>query len=127
LNGQVVQGPGSLERILGPPARIVEAKRAIPGVEDMELPTPVLVWDEAGIVAAKGFVMVVIGENELDESIWPQSSLPGDLLVAGETISVRDWQLDRRYEDRYHRTIGPFQATAFTNWRQTPFKVVIEL
>jgi hypothetical protein len=126
LDGQPVGGDrGPLERVLGPPTRTVAVERPIPGLEGHAHPESVRVWDDTGLIAGPGFLMVVLGENLLREPIWPARSFPGAVLIDHTPLDVSVMTLDPLREQRYHQDVDNHHVTVFTDWRGTPAKLVM--
>jgi hypothetical protein len=126
LDGQPVGGDqGPLERVLGPPTRTVAVERPIPGLERHAQPERVQVWDDTGLIAGPGFLMVVLGENLLREPIWPAQSFPGAVLIDRIPLDVGRMTLDPLRDQRYHQDIDDHHVTVFTDWRGVPTKLVL--
>lgn len=124
LDGRPVRDLGSLEAALGPPNRTVRVDRVIPGLEDGPVPDQVDVWDEAGLVAASGLLVVVVGDNLLDEPVWPRHRFPGAVLVGGAPLDCAGMTLDPLREQRRHADVGGATLLVLTDWRGAPSKIV---
>jgi hypothetical protein len=124
LDGVPVRDPESLEAVLGSPSRTVVVERVIPGAEGGSVPDRVSVWDEAGLVAAPGLLAVAVGNNLLDEPVWPDSQFTGVLVVDGVPLDPSAMARDPLREQRRTSDVGDADLTVITNWRGAPAKVV---
>jgi hypothetical protein len=124
LDGRPVRDLESLEQTLGPPSRTVRVERAIPGLEGGSAPDQVHLWDETGLIAAPGLLVVTVGDNLLDEPVWPLHRFPGAVLVGGVPLDCAGMALDPLREQRRHADVGGARLVVLTDWRGTPTKVV---
>ena len=124
LDGVPVTDAASLQATLGPPSRSVPVERAIPGAEDQPIPYRVSIWDQAGLLAAPGLLIVAVGDNLLDEPLWPQSRFAGVVLVGGIPLDPATMARDPLREQRYTDNVGNAQLTVITDWRGAPTKVL---
>lgn len=124
LDGRPVRDLESLEATLGPPSRTVRVERVIPGLEDGSVPDQVHVWDETGLIAAPGLLVVAVGDNLLDEPVWPLHRFPGAVLVGDAPLDCAGMTLDPLREQRRHADVGGARLVVLTDWRGTPTKVV---
>jgi hypothetical protein len=124
LDGRPVRDLEQLEATLGPPSRTVRVTRVIPGLEGGSVPDHVHVWDDAGLIAAPGLLVVAVGDNLLDEPVWPLNRFSGAVLVDGEPLDHAGMTLDPLREQRRHADLGDAGLVVLTDWRGTPTKVV---
>jgi len=102
----------------------VRVTRVIPGLEGGSVPDQVHVWDGAGLIAAPGLLVVAVGDNLLDEPIWPRDRFPGAVLVGDAPLDCAGMTLDPLREQRRHADVGGASLVVLTDWRGTPTKVV---
>jgi hypothetical protein len=124
LDGIPVPDPAALEAVLGPPSRTEPVSRAIPGAEHGPAPDRVAVWDEAGLVAAPGLLSVAVGDNLLDEPIWPRHRFPGPVQAGGVPLDPGTMAVDPLREQRRTRELDDGDLTVLTDWRGQPTKIV---
>jgi hypothetical protein len=124
IDGRPVRDLGSLEATLGPPSRTVRVEREIPGLEGGSVPDRVHVWDEAGLIAAPGLLVVAVGDNLLDEPVWPLHRFSGAVLVGDAPLDYAGMTLDPLREQRRHADLEGASLVVLTDWRGTPTKVV---
>jgi hypothetical protein len=127
LDDEVVEGPDTLRRILGDPTRVLRVPDAIPGLGEHPPPVDVSVWDSTGLIAGDGFVVVVLGESQLQEPVWPERPFDGTIQIGGGPLDVSSFEFDPLYEERFVLTKGRTRILALTDWRRVPFKLVLEL
>ncbi|TWF74723.1 hypothetical protein FHX44_11605 [Pseudonocardia hierapolitana] len=124
LDGVPVPDPAALEAVLGPPSRTEAVGRAIPGAEDRSTPERVSVWDEVGLIAAPGLLSVAVGDNLLDEPIWPRHRFPGPVQAGGVPLDPETMAVDPLREQRRTRALEDGDLTVITDWRGRPTKFV---